>query len=117
MNIFLCYPKCSTCKKAKQYLIDNNIDFKEINIKESAPSKEDINNYVKMSEKDIKAFFNTSGLVYKSLGLKDKIINMTYEEKLDILSSDGMLIKRPILITKDKIYVGFKEKEWFSLIK
>ena len=117
MNIFIYYPKCSTCMKAKKYLEDKNITFNERNIKENNPSKDELDTFVKLSKKDIKTFFNTSGLVYKNLKLKDKLPSMTYEEKLDVLSSDGMLVKRPILVFKNTVLVGFKEKEWNNIIK
>lgn len=117
MNRFICYPKCSTCKKAEEFLKDNNISYELRDIKLDNPSMEELDNFVKLSGKDVKSFFNTSGLVYKELGLKDKLPNMTYEEKLEVLSTNGMLVKRPILVTADKAYVGFKEKEWAELIK
>ena len=117
MNTFICYPKCSTCKKAEKFLKDNNIEYVLRDIKIDNPNKDEINNYIMLSGQDINSFFNTSGLVYKELGLKDKIKDMTYEEKLNLLSVNGMLIKRPILITKTKVYVGFKEKQWLDLIK
>ncbi len=117
MNKFICYPKCSTCKKAEKFLQDNNIEYELRDIKKNNPSKDELDNFVKLSGKDIKAFFNTSGLVYKELGLKDKLPNMSYDEKLDTLSTNGMLVKRPILVTNNKAYVGFKEKEWINLIK
>ncbi len=117
MNKFICYPKCSTCKKAEKFLQDNNIDYELRDIKLNNPTKEELDNFVKLSGKDVKTFFNTSGLVYKELGLKDKLPNMSYEEKLEVLSTNGMLVKRPILATNDKAYVGFKEKEWTDLIR
>lgn len=117
MNKFICYPKCSTCKKAERFLIDNNIKYDLRDIKLDNPTKKELDNFVKLSGKDVKAFFNTSGLVYKELNLKDKLLNMSYEEKLDVLSTNGMLVKRPILVTNDKVLVGFKEKEWGELIK
>ncbi len=117
MNTFICYPKCSTCKKAEKFLQDNNIEYELRNIKLDNPTKEELDDFVKLSGKNIKAFFNTSGLIYKELELKDKLHSMSYDEKLDILSTNGMLVKRPILVTEDKCYVGFKEKEWNDLIK
>lgn len=117
MNIFICYPKCSTCQKAEKFLKDNHIKYDLRNIKLDNPSKEELHSFVQKSGKDIKCFFNTSGLIYRSLKLKDKLPNMTYEEKLEILSSDGMLVKRPIFVMEDKILIGFKEKEWVTLIK
>lgn len=117
MNTFICYEKCSTCKKAEKFLKDNNISFIKRNIKENNPTKEELDNFVKLSGNDIKSFFNTSGLVYKDLKLKDKLPSMSYDEKLDVLSTNGMLVKRPILVTKNKVYVGFNEKKWNDLIK
>ncbi len=117
MNLFICYPKCSTCKKAEDFLINNNVKYEKRDIKLNNPTKEELDNFVKLSNKDIKAFFNTSGLVYKELNLKDKLLNMTYEDKLNILSSNGMLVKRPIMVTRNKVYVGFNEKDWKDLIK
>lgn len=117
MNTFICYEKCSTCKKAEKFLKDNNISFIKRNIKQNNPTKEELDNFVKLSGNDIKSFFNTSGLVYKDLKLKDKLPSMSYDEKLDILSTNGMLVKRPILVTENKVYVGFNEKKWNDLIK
>lgn len=110
--LLLEYPKCSTCKKAIKFLNDNNITYKDRDITKEKPSKEELKTWIKQSGKDIKKFFNTSGMKYRELNLKEKLTNMTEEEKLDVLSSDGMLVKRPILIFKDKILIGFKEKEW-----
>lgn len=117
MNTFICYEKCSTCKKAQKFLTDNKIDFIKRDIKENNPSKEELDKFIKLSGKDVKAFFNTSGLVYKALKLKDKLSLMSYEEKLSVLSTNGMLVKRPILVLKDKVLVGFNQKEWDDLIK
>ena len=112
MVLFIEYPKCSTCKKAKKWLLDNNIEFEDRNIVEDTPTKEELKKWIKESKKDIKKFFNTSGLKYKELNLKEKLINMTDEEKIKLLSSDGMLIKRPLVITENKILTGFREEEW-----
>lgn len=117
MNTFICYEKCSTCKKVQKFLTDNKIDFIKRDIKENNPSKEELDKFIKLSGKDVKAFFNTSGLVYKELKLKDKLPLMSYEEKLSVLSTNGMLVKRPILVLKDKVLVGFNQKEWDDLIK
>ena len=117
MNTFICYEKCSTCKKAQKFLTDNKIDFIKRDIKEDNPSKEELDKFIKLSSKDVKAFFNTSGLVYKELKLKDKLPLMSYEEKLSVLSTNGMLVKRPILVLKNKVLVGFNQKEWDDLIK
>lgn len=117
MNTFICYEKCSTCKKAQKFLTDNKIDFIKRDIKENNPSKEELDKLIKLSGKDVKSFFNTSGLVYKELKLKDRLSLMSYEEKLSVLSTNGMLVKRPILVLKNKVLVGFNQKEWDDLIK
>ena len=117
MNKFICYPKCSTCMKAKKFLDEHNIKYEVRDIKGNNPSKDELDNFVKLSGKDINKFFNTSGLVYRSLGLKDKLNLMSYDEKLEVLSHDGMLVKRPILVLDNKVLVGFKEQEWNDLIK
>ena len=117
MNTFICYPKCSTCKKALKFLEENNISYELRDIKLNNPNKEELDKLIKLSGKDIKSFFNTSGLLYRSLELKDKIPNMNYEEKLELLSSDGMLVKRPVFVTNNIVLVGFKENEWNKLIK
>lgn len=114
---FIEYSKCSTCKKAKKFLDDNNIKYIDRPIKEETPTKEELNNYIKNNNLEIKKLFNTSGLKYKELNLKDKLDKMTDSEKIDLLSSDGMLIKRPLLVDKDKVLVGFKEKEWIEYFK
>ena len=111
-NIFIQYPKCSTCKKAKKWLEENSIEFEERNIVTETPTVEELMQWIQKSGQDIKKWFNTSGLKYKELNLKDKLINMTYKEKIELLASDGMLIKRPILITDKEILIGFKEEKW-----
>ena len=117
MVLFIEYPKCSTCKKAKKWLLDNNIEFEDRNIVEDTPTKEELKKWIKESKKDIKKFFNTSGLKYKELNLKEELTNMTDEEKIKLLSSDGMLIKRPLVITENKILTGFREEEWKETFK
>lgn len=109
---FICYPKCTTCQKAKKWLDDNNIEYELRDIKEDNPTFEELSEWYKMSGLPLKKFFNTSGLLYKSMGLKDKLPNMSEEEQLKLLSTDGMLVKRPLLIGKDFVLAGFKEKEW-----
>lgn len=109
---FIEYSKCSTCKKAKNFLITNNINFNDREIKENTPTYEEINNWLTKYNIEINKLFNTSGLVYKSLNLKDKINSLTKEEKVNLLSSNGMLIKRPLLISQNKLLIGFKENEW-----
>ena len=109
---FICYPKCTTCQKAKKWLDDNKIKYELRDIKEDNPTFEELSKWYKMSGLPLKKFFNTSGLLYKSLGLKDKLSNMSEEEQLRLLATDGMLVKRPLLIGEDFLLVGFKEKEW-----
>ena len=110
--LFVEYPKCSTCQKAKKWLIEHNVEFEDRHIVEDTPNEKELEKWIKQSNKEIKKFFNTSGLKYKELNLKEKIPNMTDEEKIKLLASDGMLIKRPLLILEDAILIGFKEKEW-----
>ena len=117
MNLFVCYPKCSTCKKAENWLKENEISYELRNIKENRPSKEDLEAWHKKSGLEIKKFFNTSGMLYREMQLKDKLPSMSDEEKLELLATDGMLVKRPILVTEDKVFVGFKEKEWQDVVK
>ncbi|MBQ6864517.1 MAG: arsenate reductase family protein [Clostridia bacterium] len=109
---FICYPKCSTCKKAMNWLEENNIAFELRNIKENNPSIDEIKEWHNKSNLPLKKFFNTSGLLYKSLELKDKLPRMNEDEQLTLLASDGMLVKRPILVKDDTVLVGFKESEW-----
>ena len=110
--LFVCYPKCSTCQKARKFLEEKGISFVERNIKTDPPSKEELRKWYLQSGKPLKRFFNTSGNLYKELRLKDKLSNMSEEEQLDLLSSDGMLVKRPICVSEDTILVGFREAEW-----
>jgi len=111
--LFLLYPPCSTCKKAQKWLDDHGIAYNARHIKEENPSFEELAYWYQISGLPLKKFFNTSGLLYKSLELKDKLPGMTEEEQLQLLSSDGMLVKRPIIVTENgKVLVGFKEKEW-----
>lgn len=110
--LFICYPKCSTCRKAKKYLDTNKIDYEFRDIKEDNPSKEELKDWIKKSNLDIKKFFNTSGTIYRELNLKDKLSSMTDDEKIELLATDGMLVKRPILVGRDKVLVAFKEEEW-----
>ena len=111
--LFLEYPPCTTCKKAKKWLDENHISYTARHIKEENPSYTELKLWLERSGQPVKKFFNTSGLLYKSLGLKDKLPTMTVEEQLQLLSSDGMLVKRPIAVTEDgNVLIGFKEKEW-----
>ena len=109
---FICYPKCTTCQKAKKWLDDNKIEYELRNIKEDNPSLEELTAWYQMSRLPLKKFFNTSGLLYKSMELKDKLPTMSEEDQLKLLASDGMLVKRPIVVDDDFILVGFKESEW-----
>lgn len=106
------YPKCSTCKKAVKYLQDNNVSFESRDIKEDNPSAEELKKWHEKSGLPLKRFFNTSGLKYKELGLKDKLAEMSEEEQYQLLATDGMLVKRPILVGDDFVLVAFKEAEW-----
>ena len=109
---FICYPKCTTCQKAKKWLDDNKIEYKLRDIKEDNPSLEELSEWHKMSGLPLKKFFNTSGLLYKSMELKEKLPNISEEEQLKLLATDGMLVKRPLVIVNDFVLVGFKESEW-----
>jgi len=109
---FVCYPKCTTCKKAQKWLDDNGISYEFRNIKEENPSYSELSDWYTKSGLPLKKFYNTSGLLYKSLSLKEKIANMSEKEQLELLSTDGMLVKRPILVGDDFVLVGFKENEW-----
>ena len=109
---FICYPKCTTCQKAKKWLDDNKIEYELRDIKEDNPTLEELTAWYKQSGLPLKKFFNTSGLLYKSMELKDKLPTMTEEEQLKLLTTDGMLVKRPLVIGKDCVLVGFKESEW-----
>ena len=111
-NVFIEYPKCSTCRNAKKWLEENNVKFTERNIVLEVPTISELEKWIKISNKDIKKWFNTSGLKYKELNLKDKLPNMTEKEKIELLASDGMLIKRPLFVCDDKVLIGFKEAEW-----
>ena len=115
-NLFIEYPKCSTCQKAKKWLEANNVQFDDRHIVENNPTEKELAEWIKISGKEIKKWFNTSGLKYKSLNLKEKLPNMSDEEKIKILASDGMLVKRPILISDKGILIGFKEAEWKDLL-
>ena len=111
-NIFIEYPKCTTCQKAKKWLEANKIEFESRHIVEDVPTEKELKQWIEKSKKEIKGFFNTSGLKYKELKLKEKLPSMNENEKIKLLASNGMLIKRPLLVTNDTVLVGFKEKEW-----
>lgn len=113
---FICYPKCTTCQKAEAWLNEKGIEYEVRNIKEDKPTYDELKVWYEASGLDIKRFFNTSGLLYKSMGLKEKLAEMTIEEKLKLLASDGMLVKRPIVVGEGIVLVGFKEKEWIEAI-
>jgi len=114
--VFLCYERCTTCKRAKAWLIDRGIAFTERPIKEENPSLEELRQWYQRSGLPLKKFFNTSGLLYKSMELKDKLPTMTEEQQLQLLATDGMLVKRPMLIMEDKVLVGFRENEWAEVL-
>lgn len=114
--LFLEYPKCSTCKKAKAFLTDNNIDFTARHIVEDNPTSIELKDWIEKSGQPIKKFFNTSGNVYKELKLKDKLSSMSLEEQLALLSQNGMLVKRPLVIGDNFVLIGFKEDEWRSAL-
>lgn len=110
--LFIEYPKCTTCKRAKKYLEEHGVSFEDRHIVEDNPTKEELTEWIQRSGYSIKKFFNTSGMKYRELGLKDKLDQMSDEEKIELLASDGMLVKRPLLIDENRILVGFREKEW-----
>ena len=113
---FICYPRCTTCQKAKKWLDDNKIQYELRDIKEDNPSFEELSAWYEISGLSLKKFFNTSGLLYKSMELKDKLPAMSEEEQLKLLATDGMLVKRPLVIGEDFVLVGFKESEWSEKI-
>lgn len=112
---FICYPKCTTCQKAKKWLNDNGILYEERHIKEQNPSAPELTEWQKKSGLPMQKFFNTSGLLYKSLRLKDKLPGMSEAAMADLLATDGMLVKRPILLAGDRVLIGFKEAVWEQL--
>lgn len=113
--LFIEYPKCSTCQKAKKFLDSKNKEYLDRNIVIEKPSKKELDKWIKLSGKDISKFFNTSGIKYRELNLKETLKELDYEEKLDILASDGMLVKRPLLVLDNNVLVGFKEQEWNNI--
>lgn len=114
--VFLQYPPCSTCKKAKAWLDERGVGYEDRHIKENNPTYEELQAWHAQSGLPLKRFFNTSGLKYKELNLKERLPNMTEEEQLRLLATDGMLVKRPILLTESAVLVGFREKEWEALL-
>lgn len=114
--LYICYPKCTTCKKAQKWLDSKGIEYTVRDIKEDNPSYNELKEWYNKSGLPLKKFFNTSGVLYKSMNLKEKLTEMSEEEQLRLLATDGMLVKRPILVTKNAVLVGFKEKEWEDII-
>ncbi|MBR5773810.1 MAG: arsenate reductase family protein [Clostridia bacterium] len=110
--LFIEYPKCTTCQKAKKWLDDNGLKYEDRHIKENNPTYEELKAWITASGLPIKKLFNTSGLLYKSMGLKEKLETMSDDEQIKLLASDGMLVKRPLIISDNVILVGFKVKEW-----
>lgn len=115
-NIFLCYPKCTTCQKAEKWLIEHNITYTKRHIIEQNPTVEEITTWWRKSNLPLKRFFNTSGLMYKDMNLKERLPEMSDKEQIELLSVHGMLVKRPLLIYNDAILVGFKESEWEKVL-
>lgn len=110
--LFVYYPKCSTCRKAKKWLEENNIDFEERHIIDDNPTYEELKEWYERSDLTLNKFFNTSGMKYRELKLKDKRLEMSEDEQLKLLATDGMLVKRPIIVSDDFILTGFRVKEW-----
>ncbi len=114
--LFIEYPKCSTCQKAKKWLDSNGIKYDSRHIKDDNPTFEELKAWYEKSELQLKRFFNTSGMLYKSMNLKDKLPNMSEEEQLQLLATDGMLVKRPLLVGNNFVLCGFREKEWQEIL-
>ena len=115
--LFLCYPKCSTCQKARKWLEEQGISFDERDIKLNNPTVEELRTWYARSGLPLKRFFNTSGMQYKAMGLKDRLPDMSEEEQLALLATDGMLVKRPLLVDEDFVLTGFKQTEWEKTLK
>lgn len=115
--LFIEYPKCTTCQKAKKWLDENGFEYESRHIKENRPTYEELKKWYTESGMPLKKFFNTSGLLYKSMQLKDRLSEMSEEEQLRLLSTDGMLVKRPLIISEKAILTGFREKEWAEKLK
>lgn len=113
--VFICYPKCTTCGKAKAWLEQKGIDYESRDIKAQNPTAEELSHWQQLSQVPLKRFFNTSGLLYRELGLKDKLDQMSRQEQLELLASDGMLVKRPIALWRGMVKIGFKEADWQEL--
>lgn len=114
--LFVEYPKCSTCQKAKKWLDDNGVKYDDRHIKENNPTFDELKEWYEKSGLPLKRFFNTSGMLYKSMQLKDKLPEMSEDEQLQLLATDGMLVKRPLLIGDDFALCGFREKEWQEIL-
>ena len=110
--LYIHYPKCTTCQKAKKWLVENEIDYTERDIKNDKPTFDELKSFYQKSGLPLKRFFNTSGLLYKSMNLKEKLPTMTEDEQLKLLATDGMLVKRPVVVGENFVLVGFKENEW-----
>ena len=117
MLLFLCYPKCTTCQRAKKWLDDKNISYTFRNIRDENPSADELSEWDKKSGLPLKKFFNTSGLLYKSMELKNRLPHMSEDEMITLLASDGMLVKRPIIVGDDFVITGFKEDQWENAVK
>ena len=115
--ILICYEKCTTCQKARRFLRENGADFTERPIREQNPTAEELRAWQQKSGLPLRRFFNTSGLQYRALGLREKLPQMTEEQQLELLATDGMLVKRPLLVTEEKVLVGFRESEWQALLQ
>ncbi len=114
--LFLCYPKCSTCQKAKKFLAENQIDVEERHIVEDHPHKDELVKWMNLYQGDAKKFFNTSGLVYRDMALKDKVKTMTPDQMAEVLAANGMLVKRPLVILADTVLIGFKKEQWQAVL-
>ena len=114
--LFVHYPKCSTCKKAMNWLDEHNVEFDQRHIVEDNPNVDELRLWHKMSDLPLRRFFNTSGMLYRDMGLKDKLPSMSEDEMYELLASNGMLVKRPLLVLDDTVLVGFREKEWADLL-
>lgn len=115
--LFVEYPKCSTCQKAKKWLDEHNVAYEDRHIKEQNPTAEELKAWHEKSGRELKKFFNTSGMLYKEMALKDKLPGMSPEEQYALLATDGMLVKRPVLVTEKTVLTGFKEAEWEAALK
>lgn len=115
--LFIEYPKCTTCKKAKKWLDENNVKYTDRHIVEDNPTYDELSDWYKKSGLPLKRFFNTSGILYKEMSLKDKLPEMSEEEQLKLLASNGMLVKRPIIVDGETVLTGFRESEWEKMIK